>query len=326
MAYLMKLLFPNTLDKYKDDFSLKIIDQKPIILKNIDNIINKIINNNNEDDNSDYSLAAHHCFIYNDEIEGEILHEFYGNQIFKLNVEQSKGLEFEVVIVYNFFSSSKFQNLWNKMFEKLEGGVDKTINNSNKAQLLTILSQENINLLIQTLNLKCIYTNLDEETIKEKIVNELNDFVYPLDLNDVYDKHDIFEFCSEIKQFYVIITRAKTFLVFYENNLDYNRREFYNFMKSEKIKLIEEFNSAEEFLIKVLDYFYKLNLNVKSKKDLRKMGNDELIKEIIQELNIYIQWQIMKFYVALVMFMKLIKIYKKIILMIQIYKIYLHQN
>ena len=31
----IKLLFPNTIDKFQDDFSLKVIDQKPIYLKHI---------------------------------------------------------------------------------------------------------------------------------------------------------------------------------------------------------------------------------------------------------------------------------------------------
>ena len=49
-------------------------------------------------------------------------------------------------------------------------------------------------------------------------------------------------------------------------------------MKSENIKLIEEEKSEKNFLNKVLNYFFMLNLNVKSKKDLRKMGNDEFNK------------------------------------------------
>jgi hypothetical protein len=64
MAYLMKILFPNTIDKFQDDFSIKIIDQKPIHLHNINLIINNIINTQS---NQDYTLAAHHCFIYNND-------------------------------------------------------------------------------------------------------------------------------------------------------------------------------------------------------------------------------------------------------------------
>ena len=66
MAYLMKLLFPNTLDKFQDDFSIKIIEQKPIIVNDLKFIVDNIKNNQSKKDNKeDYTLAANHCFIYN---------------------------------------------------------------------------------------------------------------------------------------------------------------------------------------------------------------------------------------------------------------------
>ena len=260
MAYLMKLLFPNTLDEFQDDFSIKVIDQKPIILHNINLIIQNITNSQNNNGGKDYTLAANHCFIYSNEEEGQQLNNLYGDNIYKLNIEESKGLEFEMVIVYNFFSSSKFQKLWNKIFKKLKGGKNNDINSSSLVQLNNILCQENIESLINTLNLMDLYSDLEgkvknqkqnmknnEKTeekdeniyneIKKTIMNELKDFVYPINLNENYDKHEIFEFCSELKQFYVIITRPKTFLVFYESNLDRDRNEFFEFMKSEEIKI-----------------------------------------------------------------------------------------
>ena len=300
MAYLMKLLFPNTLDKFQDDFSIKVIDQKPIILKNIDLIIQNITNNQQNNGNMDFTLAANHCFIYNNENDEKELNNLYGENIYKLNIEESKGLEFEMVIVYNFFSSSKFQSLWNKIFRNLKGGKNEDINATSKVQLTSILCQENISTLINTLNLKDIYSDLEEKNnknkekekekdekkkktftdiIKDLIIDELEEFVYPIDLNNNYDKHEIFEFCSELKQFYVIITRPKTFLVFYENNLNRDRNGFYEFMKSKDIDLIVEEdnkdNSQRKFLENVLNYFQKINLIVKSPDELLILGNNE---------------------------------------------------
>ena len=281
MAYLMKLLFPNTIDKFQDDFSIKIIEQKPIILNNINSIINSITNiyNKEESKKNDYTLAANHCFIYNNESDGQELDQLYIDYIYKLNVEQCKGLEFELVIVYNFFSSSKFQGLWHKMFANLTGGINKNINDTSFVQLGILLSEEKISNLIQTLKLNKIYNDLDsEEKIKDKIKDELKSFVYPLDLNYKYDKHEIFEFCSELKQFYVIITRAKTFLAFYETNLNEDRAGFYKFMKSNNINLIvDEDNNQNKnsFLENVNDYFKAIQLTVKSPKELRILGNDE---------------------------------------------------
>ena len=185
----MKLLFPNTIDKFQDDFSLKILEQKPILLNNIDLIINNIANNQK---NEDYTLSANHCFIYNSECDEKELNLLYKDKIYKLNIEESKGLEFEMVIVYNFFSSSKYQGLWNQIFQKLKGGINDSINETSRVQLTSILCQENIINLIETLNLKNIYPDLGSEEIKDKIIEELKDFVYPIDLNNEYDRHAIF--------------------------------------------------------------------------------------------------------------------------------------
>ena len=171
IAYLMKSLFPNTIDKFQDDFSIKIIKQKPVNLENIDLIIKQIIGNDdddkennskkfikpfdnsyneinskekNDESNKDYTLAANHCFIYNSEEDGKVLNELYGNKIYKLSVEQSKGLEFELVIVYNFFLSSKFQGIWERIFSDLKCIKNESINSSAKVKLKGILCQENI--------------------------------------------------------------------------------------------------------------------------------------------------------------------------------------
>ena len=163
MAYLMKLLFPNTIDKFQDDFSIKVIEQKPIYLKHIDLIIDNIIHNQ---ENNDYTLTAKHCFIYNSENDGKELYNLYGDNIYKLSVEQSKGLEFEMVIVYNFFSSSKFQGLWDKIFDNLKGEKNDSINSSAKVQLGSILFKEDITYLIETLHLRNIYLNLNDDEIQ----------------------------------------------------------------------------------------------------------------------------------------------------------------
>ena len=67
-----------------------------------------------------------------------------------------------MVIVYNFFSSSKFQGLWDKIFRNLKGVKNESINNSAKLQLETILYQENISYLIETLHLENIYKAVND--------------------------------------------------------------------------------------------------------------------------------------------------------------------
>ena len=87
-----------------------------------------------------------------------------------------------------------------------------------------------------------------------------------------FDIHEIFEFCSEIKKFYVIITRPKTFLVFYETNLNKGRNSFYELMKSKPIDLIVEEengnNTQTQFLNNAFNYFININLKVKTPDEL----------------------------------------------------------
>ena len=141
----------------------------------------------------------------------------------------------------------------------------------------SILYQEDLYYLIETLHLRNIYINLNDDVIQKKILDELDDFVYP-NLDIQFDKHKIFNFCSELKKFYVIITRAKTFLVFYESNLNQGRDSFYEFMKSENIKLIDSENilyNQNQLLQRVSNYFNDINLRVKSPTELRILGNNE---------------------------------------------------
>ena len=187
----------------------------------------------------------------------------------------------KLLFVINFFSSSKYLKIWEKLFKNLKKETNtycNSINTSSKIQLQDILFQENIHYLIEILHLKKIYSSLSDKEIQKKIVNELDTFVYPK-LNIQFDIHEIFDFCSEIKKFYVIITRPKTFLVFYETNLNIGRQSFYEFMKSEEINIIVEednlHNTEPEFLNNVLDYFNKIDLRVKSRDELRILGNNE---------------------------------------------------
>ena len=164
-----------------------------------------------------------------------------------------------------------------KIFSNLKGERNDSINSSAKVELRGILYQEDLYYLIETLHLRNIYLNLSDNDIQKKILDELDNFVYP-NLDIKFDKHEIFDFCSELKQFYVIITRAKTFLIFYESNLYKGRDSFYEFMKSENINLIVSENilfNQNQLLQRVSNYFNDINLRVRSPTELRILGNNE---------------------------------------------------
>ena len=229
ISYLIREMFPNTLDKFKDDFSVKITNFKPVFLMNLNSFIkllsNKNINNNVNSQSLTFSY--YHCFICRDDISAKKLSQKYNQNIFTIDILKSKGLEYEIVIIYNFFTESKYKDIWNLVFRKLKikNSDDFKINGMNI--LNNVLDDYELNYLLKHNEL--FEEGFDKDDIKEKIIKEFSEFIYP-ELNMEFDKHKLFGFCSELKQFYVIITRAITFLIFYEDeNKKEERNEFYNF-------------------------------------------------------------------------------------------------
>ena len=216
MAYLIRECFPNTLDNFQDDFSLKVTEIKPMLINDIDSIY-KIFNDENTNLVKNLTLSSLHCFICRDK---KTKLELSKLKVMPKTIEECKGLEYDIVIVYNFFSSSQFYDLWEKLFRD---NLEESTKNYNTSflELEHILESEDLNILIKSLGLYQFYENNNEDEIKDKIINELICMKYP-SLKCEFDIHKYFDFCSELKQFYVIITRPRTFLLFYEKkNISY---------------------------------------------------------------------------------------------------------
>ena len=77
--------------------------------------------------------------------------------------------------------------------------------------------------------------------------------------------HKHFAFCTELKQFYVIITRPRTFLLFYEES---NCRYIYDFFINEGL-IIDDSNDHGESQLKkqIWNYFQKANLKINDEQD-----------------------------------------------------------
>ena len=265
LAYFIRELFPNTLDKFQDDFSIKIIDEKPIYISNINLLIKKFISNKNEKlDNQFLSFSANHCFICRNREYAEKLSNEYNNRIYTLSIEESKGLEYEIVIISDFFSNSPFINEWNLFFQKITLKNDNNIINDIIHEITNLLKVENIDYLNKTLNLP--YT-INENSI----IEEIKKFIYPKCDKSDFDKHRLFEFCSELKKFYVIISRARTFIIFYETGRGYNC-EFYNFcIKNNLITLGNEITDDifYQYLRTYFDKNFKTNFEEYKNKALK---------------------------------------------------------
>jgi hypothetical protein len=107
-------------------------------------------------------------------------------------------MEFEIVIIYNFFKNAGLieLNLWQNILNHLK--LEK-IKNQNMMNIMRELEFEEI-----------------KDSIKDEIYNAYKEKLN-LSYKGVLDdelRHKLFNMCSELKELYVAITRAKTCLFF----------------------------------------------------------------------------------------------------------------
>ena len=124
------------------------------------------------------------------------------------------------------------------------------------------------------MGLEKFYINDDEERIKDKIINELRNMKYP-SLKNEFDIHTNFDFCSELKQFYVIITRPRTFLLFYEER---NVQNFSFFNRMINNGIIEKAIS-NSYIDEIIDYYEANNMLCKNKKEMKLFGDRKFNEE-----------------------------------------------
>ena len=268
MAYFMRECFPNTLDKFQDDFSIKITEHKPMLVNNIKTLFD-IFDDENVNLVKNLTLSSLHCFICRDK---KIKKKLIKYNVMPRTIEESKGLEYDIVIVYNFFSSSPFYSLWDKLFREENLGESSNEFKSIIINLENILAKENLKQLVNSLGLEKLYKNNNEEKIRKKIINELKCMKYPF-LKSEFDVHTNFDFCSELKQFYVIITRPRTFLLFFEER-DIQNFAFLNRMINNGIiKDLSQNRNNNNYIDEIIDYYEANNMLCKNKQEMKRFGD-----------------------------------------------------
>ena len=220
--------FNNTLDKVRMDFTTQVGGgEKPFLIpykikvsnkeknKQFENVENKTgfdyflkgLTDNNlflDDEKAiiNISFSVNHCVICRNNDVVKQLNKKYNNKIFCSTVYESKGLEYEIVIIYNFFKDSLpfINEIWKYILKNIR--FSEVENN-----YLTFVKQ-----------------NLDYENISQSIKEEIYT-VFKQKYNvefppNISEQFSLFNFCSELKEFYVAITRAKSRLFIYEENMD----------------------------------------------------------------------------------------------------------
>ena len=218
--------FSNTLDKVRMDFSTQVGGgEKPFLIpykihfeKNKNNepimenktgfdyFLKGLTDNNlfleDEKANINISFSVNHCVICRNNDVVKKLNEKYKNKIFCSTVYESKGLEYEIVILYNFFKDSlPFVNeIWKFILKNIRFN---TVENN----YLSLVKQ-----------------NLDYENIPQSTKDEIYTIFkdkFNVDFpQNISEQFSLFNFCSELKEFYVAVTRAKSRLFIYEEDMN----------------------------------------------------------------------------------------------------------
>ena len=255
------LFFPQTLDKVKCDFTKDISGYKPSIITDLDSFINKLIGrenneNNYENNKKEFTFAINHCFICRNTDSEKKLNEKYNKKILTSTISQSKGMEYEIVIIYNFFNDAYpfVLKLWREVLNLIKF---EKVKNTNIDDIKKQLEIEEI-----------------DETKKNEVLMNFKEKIIPVirenyNLNDTL-RHKFFNMCSEFKELYVAITRARTSLFFY----DEDKNIYPSF-----IKILNEFKiiNEEEDQNKAINYAIEyLNEHLLDEKQFRDIAEDNL--------------------------------------------------
>ena len=250
------LLFPQTLDKVKCDFTKDITGYKPSIITNLDEFIGKLTGNDkDEKDNKDkkennkreFTFAFNHCFICrNAEVEKKLSEKYY-KKILVSTVKDSKGMEYEIVIIYNFFKDALpfVLNLWSKVLNHMK---------------FSVAENPNIGYIKKELEFEETPKDIMEEVLynfKDKISISYTDIL------DENMRHKLYNMCAELKELYVAITRAKTSLFFYDEDMDV----FPTFIKIlRKFNIINKEEDQDQAIKYAIDYLHE---HLLEEKDLK---------------------------------------------------------
>ncbi|CAN4092017.1 unnamed protein product [Withania somnifera] len=124
---LLSHYFPQSVDVLKPETSL-IDGAAPVLLKPGygENVIITIFGNKEKNTGKIVGFGAEQVILVRDESAKQEIHGFVGQNALILTIVECKGLEFEDVLLYNFFSSSPLRNQWRVIYEfmKEHGSAD----------------------------------------------------------------------------------------------------------------------------------------------------------------------------------------------------------
>ncbi|KAA8532354.1 hypothetical protein F0562_032391 [Nyssa sinensis] len=137
--------FPLSIDILSPETSL-LYGEAPILLdsKNKENVIRTIFQNGGTVDGNIVGFGAEQVILVRDDSLRKEICDYVGKKALVLTILECKGLEFQDVLLYNFFSSSPFKNKWRVIYEYMK---ERDLLDSNSPPSFPSFNQEKHNLL-----------------------------------------------------------------------------------------------------------------------------------------------------------------------------------
>ncbi|KAJ4710313.1 UvrD-like Helicase, ATP-binding domain, P-loop containing nucleoside triphosphate hydrolase [Melia azedarach] len=118
---LLYRFFPHSVDVLNPEKSF-IFGEPPVLLESGDNenAIIKIFGNNRSVGGNIVGFGAEQVILVRDDFVRKEISSYVGKQALVLTIVESKGLEFQDVLLYNFFGSSPLKNQWRVIYEYMK--------------------------------------------------------------------------------------------------------------------------------------------------------------------------------------------------------------
>ncbi|KAK2432084.1 P-loop containing nucleoside triphosphate hydrolase superfamily protein [Trifolium repens] len=115
---LLSHFFPHSIDSLKPETSL-IYGEAPVVLEcgNRENAIVTIFGNSGHVDGKVVGFGAEQVILVRDDSARKEILSYVGKQALVLTILECKGLEFQDVLLYNFFGASPLKNRWRVIYE-----------------------------------------------------------------------------------------------------------------------------------------------------------------------------------------------------------------
>ncbi|KAF5198891.1 UvrD-like Helicase, ATP-binding domain, P-loop containing nucleoside triphosphate hydrolase, partial [Thalictrum thalictroides] len=113
--------FPLSVDKLESETSL-LQGEVPVLVHTCDdNVLKNIFRSNIDDKDGMITFGAQQVILVRDDLVKELVIEQVGNNALVLTIIECKGLEFQDVLLYNFFEKSSLRETWEVVYDFMAG-------------------------------------------------------------------------------------------------------------------------------------------------------------------------------------------------------------